>query len=61
MAMTPAEYRRLRKFMMQTTSSNDAEALQALRRANEVLRHHDYDWNAAFDRLVRVDLGVEEA
>lgn len=61
MAMSAKEYSTLRKLMMQTLSDNDPEALQALRRANALLRAHSYDWNSAFDRIVRVDAGVEEA
>lgn len=60
MAMTLSEFNRLKKMMMLTTSPNDAEALSALRKANEVLAAFSYDWNAVFGRLVKVEGGMPE-
>lgn len=36
---------RLVKFMMMTTSSNDSEALIAIRKANALLRVNNTDWS----------------
>lgn len=54
-------YTQLRKLMMLTHSDNDTEALAALRKANALLREHSYDWNSAFDRLVKVESPIEAA
>lgn len=54
-------YNQLRKLMQLTLSDNDTEALAALRKANALLREHSYDWNSAFDRLVKVESPVEMA
>jgi len=38
-----------KKFMELTTSSVDAEALQALRKANAMLKAFDYNWSKILD------------
>lgn len=54
-------YGQLRKLMMLTFSDSDAEALSALRKANAVLKAHGYDWDSAFNRLVKVEEPVVAA
>lgn len=61
MSMNLKTYGQLRKLMMLTHSDNDTEALAALRKANALMREHSYDWNSAFDRLVKVESPVEMA
>jgi|SRR5580700_863352 hypothetical protein len=61
MAMSVDSFRKLRKLMQLTLSDNDEEALGALRKANALLRAHAYDWNSAFDRLIKVESPVEMA
>lgn len=61
MTMPLKTYQQLRKLMMLTHSDNDTEALAALRKANALLREHSYDWNSAFDRLVKVESPIEMA
>jgi len=60
MAMSLRDFRVLEKTMMQTTSTNDAEALNALRAANALLAKYNYTWADAFARLVKVDGGAPE-
>lgn len=52
--MKLADYKRLTKLMMLTTSDNDNEALSALRSANAILRADSIDWNRVFARTVQV-------
>lgn len=54
MAMSLKDFRQLEKMMTQTTSTNDAEALVALRMANGLLAKYNYTWAEAFGRLVTV-------
>lgn len=62
MAMPVKDFRQLEKLMMMTTSDNDAEAIAALRKANEILKRHGYNWTSTFQRLVRVqEAEIEEA
>jgi len=51
----------LKKLMQLTTSESDAEALQALRRANAILSQNSVGWERVFDRLVTVVADVEPA
>lgn len=60
MAMTLKDFRQLEKLMQMTTSDNDAEALSALRMANNLLKRYDYTWSSAFQRLVKIDSGVPD-
>lgn len=60
MAMSLRDFRVLEKTMMQTTSTNDAEALNALRVANALLTKYNYTWADAFGRLVKVEGGPPE-
>lgn len=55
--LTTAEYDTFIKFMMRTTSENDAEALTALRKANAVLKKQGVTWNDLCRRLVTVISG----
>ncbi len=59
MAMPVKDFRQLEKLMMMTTSDIDAEALSALRKSNEILKRHGYTWTSAFQRLVKVERGME--
>jgi hypothetical protein len=59
MALSLKEFNTFKKFMMLTTSSNDAEALQALRRANMVLTKASVNWNQVLDRVIKIDLPFE--
>lgn len=52
--LTPAEYETFIKFMMRTTSDNDAEALVALKKANAVLKKQGITWEHLCRRLVTV-------
>lgn len=65
MAMPMGEFKKLTKLMMMTNSENDQEALTAIRGANKILAKHNYDWNATFGRLVKVEgempVEIEEA
>lgn len=62
MAMPVKDFRQLEKLMMMTTSDTDAEALAALRKANEILKRHGYNWTSTFQRLVKVqEAEIEEA
>jgi hypothetical protein len=56
--MKIADFHKLKKLMMLTLSSNDHEALAALKKANEIVARSSTDWNRIFERLVTVD--VEE-
>ena len=55
--LTAAEYETFIKFMMRTTSENDAEALTALRKANAVLKKQGVTWSDLCRRLVTVISG----
>ena len=61
MAMTLKDFNQLKKLMGLTTSDNDAEALGALRKANQILAVNGYTWESAFRRLVRVESPIEAA
>lgn len=52
--LTHEEYATFIKFMMRTTSENDAEALVALRKANAVLNRQGVTWEQLCKRLVTV-------
>lgn len=54
------DFNLLKKFMAMTTSENDNEALQALRRANAVLLQYQRTWVQVLDRVIHVDAAVEE-
>ena len=61
MAMKLSAFNKLRKTMMMTTSSNDNEALNALRIANKVIADEGYTWEDVFGRLVTVQEHEVEA
>lgn len=55
MALSLKEFTTLKKLMALTTSTNDCEALVALRKANAVLAAHQLTWEQVFSRIVKVD------
>lgn len=59
--MNLADYRKLRKLMALTVSSNDAEALAALRAASALMLRGGVTWDTFFDRTVRIEEPVEQA
>lgn len=54
MAMSLADFSRLKKFMALTASDNDAEALASMQQANRVLAQNGYTWDMVFGRTVKV-------
>lgn len=54
-------FRLLKKFMMMTTSSSEAEILMSIRKANEMIAEAGTDWNKVLDRVVTVELPFESA
>lgn len=52
---------RLVKFMNMTESQHDAEALMAIRKANELLRLNDLDWTDLVDRRPSTRPGSQPA
>lgn len=52
--MKLADYKKLTKLMMLTSSENDNESLSALRAANAILKTYEIDWNRVFSRTVQV-------
>lgn len=50
--LTVSQYNTFKKFMQLTTSENDAEALVALRKANDVLAKQGVTWQQVLDKLV---------
>jgi hypothetical protein len=52
--MTLKEFERLKAFMMMTTSSNDGEALNALRMANALIAKDNRNWQEVLEQLVSV-------
>lgn len=54
--MKVAEFNLLKKLMAMTTSDVDAEALMAIRRANDILKRNATDWDKVFSRLVTLDV-----
>jgi len=61
MALSVKEFQTFKKFMMLTTSSNDAEALAALRRANTVIAKAGVTWDQVLSRVVKIDVPFESA
>lgn len=59
--MKLADFERFKKVMMLTTSPVDAEALAALRKANEVLAANGKTWCEVLDRVVKVESEIEPA
>jgi len=59
MPMSLTEFRQFKKTLELTTSSVDAEALAALRRANAVLVKHNYTWTQVLDRVIKVESPIE--
>lgn len=59
--MNLKDFTTLRKLMMLTTSTNDAEALTALRKANALLLANGVDWDKVFGRTVTVVNDFEPA
>lgn len=59
LTITAAQFAQLKKVMALTTSSNDAEALAALRRANAVLTAAHLTWPEVLGRTVTVEAGYE--
>lgn len=59
--MKLADFNRLKKFMMLTTSDNESEALAALRQANSLLSRQSppLTWDRVLDRSVKV-LGYDD-
>ena len=61
MTMSVKAFGQLKKLMQLTTSNNDPEALNALRRANALLAEAGVDWDRVFSRCVTVGVDVEAA
>lgn len=57
--MKLADFKKLKKLMMSTTSEADAEVLMAIRAANKLLVAEGVDWDRVLDRMVRLE--VEDA
>lgn len=55
------DFKRFKGMMEMTTSTNDHEALTALRSANRLLEKEKLTWTRVLDRSVSVDIGFESA
>lgn len=58
--MKLADFHRLKKFMALCESDIDAEALQALKMANVLIRRQGLTWERVLDRSVKVMMPVED-
>jgi hypothetical protein len=59
LTITAAQFAQLKKVMALTTSTNDGEALAALRRANAVLAAARLTWPEVLGKTVSVEAGYE--
>jgi predicted lipid carrier protein YhbT len=57
--MKLSDFTKLKGCMRLTESPVDAEALAALRKANELLRANGHTWESVFARLVKIDVPIE--
>jgi len=58
--MTLGDFNKFKKLMAQTTSSNENEAIIALRVANAILERNGLTWERVLDRSIKIELPFEE-